>query len=29
MTQVANRAEFDRMLNNFVAAHQESTCRAA
>ncbi|HEX3599232.1 MAG TPA: diguanylate cyclase [Lacipirellulaceae bacterium] len=24
MTQVANRAEFDRMLNNFVAAHQES-----
>lgn len=25
MTQVANRAEFDRMLNNFVAAHQESS----
>src|SRR5690606_17162497 len=24
LTQVANRAEFDRMLNNFVAAHQES-----
>jgi diguanylate cyclase (GGDEF)-like protein len=24
MTQVANRAEFDRMLKNFVAAHQES-----
>jgi diguanylate cyclase (GGDEF)-like protein len=24
MTQLANRAEFDRMLNNFVAAHQES-----
>ncbi len=24
MTQVANRAEFDRMLINFVAAHQES-----
>ena len=24
MTQVANRAEFDRMLNNFVTAHQES-----
>jgi diguanylate cyclase (GGDEF)-like protein/PAS domain S-box-containing protein/putative nucleotidyltransferase with HDIG domain len=24
MTQVANRAEFDRMLNNFVSAHQES-----
>lgn len=24
MTQVANRAEFDRMLCNFVAAHQES-----
>jgi len=24
MTQVANRAEFDRMLNSFVAAHQES-----
>lgn len=24
MTQVANRAEFDRMLNNFVAAHLES-----
>jgi diguanylate cyclase (GGDEF)-like protein len=25
MTQVANRAEFDRMLNNFVAAHLESS----
>lgn len=25
MTQVANRAEFDRMLINFVAAHQESS----
>ncbi len=24
LTQVANRAEFDRMLVNFVAAHQES-----
>src|SRR5205823_12471645 len=24
MTPVAKRAEFDRMLNNFVAAHQES-----
>jgi diguanylate cyclase (GGDEF)-like protein/PAS domain S-box-containing protein len=24
MTQVANRAEFDRMLKNFVDAHQES-----
>ncbi len=24
MTQVANRAEFDRMLVNFIAAHQES-----
>jgi diguanylate cyclase (GGDEF)-like protein/PAS domain S-box-containing protein/putative nucleotidyltransferase with HDIG domain len=24
MTQVANRAEFDRMLDSFVAAHQES-----
>jgi diguanylate cyclase (GGDEF)-like protein/PAS domain S-box-containing protein len=24
LTQVANRAEFDRMLNNFIAAHQES-----
>ncbi len=24
LTQVANRAEFDRMLINFVAAHQES-----
>jgi diguanylate cyclase (GGDEF)-like protein/PAS domain S-box-containing protein len=24
MTQLANRAEFDRMLHNFVAAHQES-----
>jgi diguanylate cyclase (GGDEF)-like protein/PAS domain S-box-containing protein len=24
MTQLANRAEFDRMLTNFVAAHQES-----
>lgn len=24
MTQVANRAEFDRMLHSFVAAHQES-----
>ncbi|MCI0334177.1 MAG: diguanylate cyclase [Planctomycetes bacterium] len=24
LTQVANRAEFDRMLSNFVAAHQES-----
>ncbi len=24
MTQVANRAEFDRMHHNFVAAHQES-----
>jgi diguanylate cyclase (GGDEF)-like protein/putative nucleotidyltransferase with HDIG domain/PAS domain S-box-containing protein len=24
LTQIANRAEFDRMLNNFIAAHQES-----
>jgi diguanylate cyclase (GGDEF)-like protein/PAS domain S-box-containing protein len=24
LTQVANRAEFDRMLNSFVAAHQEA-----
>jgi diguanylate cyclase (GGDEF)-like protein/putative nucleotidyltransferase with HDIG domain/PAS domain S-box-containing protein len=24
LTQVANRAEFDRMLANFIAAHQES-----
>jgi len=29
LTQVANRAEFDRMLNSFVAAHQESNLQCS